>query len=31
MMGHNMRKLAKAVGMGGKPASQLFGGSAAPA
>lgn len=31
MMGHNMRKLAKAAGMGGKPAAWLFGGSAAPA
>lgn len=29
MMGHNMRKLAKAVGLGGKPASLLAGGSAA--
>lgn len=29
MMGHNMRKLAKAVGLGGSPASLLLGGSAA--
>ena len=29
MMGHNMRKLAKAVGLGGSPALLLLGGSAA--
>ena len=31
MMGHNMRKLAKAVGLGGSPASWLLGASVAPA